>query len=83
MIRLLRRCDKLALPRIFIPFAVVQYSPAAFRSNAAPLLEKEGDALPEALIPDVAHPLCIHYAGAWPALAAHDNPVDAGEIETA
>ena len=80
-LRLLRRCDKLAPNRIFTPFTVVQRSSAAFWSNPTPLLEKEGDALSEALIPDAPHPLCIHYAGAWSAFTARDNPVDAGEIE--
>src|SRR5580704_11573400 len=82
-LRLLRRFDKLAPNRIFTPFTVVQRSSAAFWSKAAPLLEKERDALPEALIPDASHPLYIHRASAGPAFAARDNPSNAGEVEAA
>lgn len=82
-LRLLRRCDKLAPNWIFTPFTVVQRSSAAFWSKAAPLLEKERDALPEALIPDAAHPLYIHRASTWPTFTARDDPGDAGEVEAA
>src|SRR5215218_84334 len=65
------------------PFAPVQCPSTEFWSQAAPLLEKEGDPGPGALVADVAHPLRIHGAGPGATLAAHDDPMNADEIERA
>src|SRR5690606_115832 len=51
--------------------------------DVAPLLEEEGDLLGAALTADRAHPGLVHRAGAGAALAADDDPVDAGEVELA
>jgi hypothetical protein len=37
--------------------------------------------LSDALVPDAAHPVCIHSAGTRSALTAGDHPIDASEIE--
>jgi hypothetical protein len=51
--------------------------------NAPPLLEKEGDILCYALIPNVAHPPWLHRPRTRTALAPDDHPVDPLQVKFA
>jgi hypothetical protein len=52
-----------------------------FLANAAPLFEKEGDALPHALALNGPNPNRLHRPCARPGLSANDHPMDAVKIE--
>src|SRR5437879_3107368 len=61
----------------------VQFSPVPLLEQAAPLLEEERYADRSALIPDGADPIGVHGPGSVAALATHDHPADAGEVNRA
>ena len=60
--------------------ATVERSAGRGFSDAAPLLEEEGDASRPALCADAAHPRRFHRAGAWSTFTANNNPTDAFEV---
>ena len=71
-----------------VPQAAVQDAPGplfpdalAIGIESAPLLEEEGDIGVPALFAERTEPLRVGPAGAWAALAAGDDPVDAGEVQ--
>src|SRR3989304_5764105 len=89
-----RTCASLALPiplaaRVtqaghrwhLVPGAPVEFPAVALFLDAAPLLEKERDAGPQALVANVKDPIRIHGTRTETGLSADYHPVDAVEVE--
>ena len=64
-----------------IPLLTVEASSSSLGRAASPLFEEECDALPDALIADVAHPMWFDRPVVEPALASDDYPGYAVERE--
>src|SRR5215211_4726420 len=64
-----------------VPGPPVQFATARLGRESAPLLEEEGDARAEAPVADVPSPLRVHGAMPRPALPAHDDPANAGQVQ--
>src|SRR5947209_2422586 len=67
--------------RIFIESAAVEHPAIASLSYSTPLLEEEWHSCVATLVADGHYPFFAHGTGARAALAAHDHPVDSGEVE--
>jgi hypothetical protein len=65
----------------FIVGALVQFPSGLRLADAAPLFKEEGDFRPLALRADVPHPVGSHWPRARSALAAHNHPIDALQID--
>ena len=69
--------------RVLLPLASVQRIAARLGGAASPLLEEEGDSLRPTLVAQGTRPVRFHGAGARPAFAADDNPLNLLQIDIA
>ena len=66
--------------RELVPGPASEFPSEATFLHAAPLLEKERNARCRALSPQGLHPFLSYRASAGATLAAHDHPMDPGEV---
>ncbi len=69
------------LLRHLIPGSPFELSSGFLLSCAAPLFEEKRNTRVQALVADFQNPRRVHGAGAGAGFAAHDNPIDAFEIQ--
>ena len=64
-----------------VPGSAFEGAPGSFLLDAAPLLEKERDSRPQALIADSGHPGRLERTRARAGFAADDDPIDAAQVQ--
>jgi len=67
------RSHQIHIDRHLIPGATFERSSCSFLLDSSPLLEKEWDFCPQALIPNISDPFLHDRSSAWTRLAAHNG----------